>query len=226
METRLPKDLVPCFFNDTSSTYDKISNYATFGKDKYWKEKIIEKIRNANSILDLACGTGILTRKIALNFPNSTIIGVDITKSYLDVAKKNSSSYSNISFIHQDAEKLDMEQRFDCICSSYIPKYCNAETLIDKCIQHLNPYGKIILHDFVYPKNFPINYLWNLYFPLLQLTGYFIPSWKEAFKKLPYIIKTTNWVDDFTYHFEKNGFEVKFESLTWNTSGILEAQKQ
>jgi len=42
--------------------------------------------------LDLACGTGILTREIAEKFPNAKIVGIDITKSYLDVAKENSNS--------------------------------------------------------------------------------------------------------------------------------------
>ncbi len=74
-------------------------------------------MNNPNSILDLACGTGILTRKIASQFPKSDVTGIDITKSYLDTAKINSASFRNISYFLQDAEEINLEQKFDCICS-------------------------------------------------------------------------------------------------------------
>jgi len=225
MKTQRPKDLVPRFFDNTSRTYDTIVNYTTFGKDRLWKNKIIKEMKNPKTILDLACGTGILTRKIAKAFPESKIIGIDITQSYLEIAKKNSLPFSNVSFIQQDAEMLNLDQKFDCICSSYIPKYCDANTLINKCMKHLNYDGRIIFHDFIYPKSLIVKLLWHSYFVLLRLTGFFIPSWKEAFKNLPNLIKTTNWTKDYTYYLKKNGFTVKMETMTWNTSAILVAQK-
>ncbi|MFQ5782004.1 MAG: class I SAM-dependent methyltransferase [Nitrosopumilus sp.] len=223
MSTQYPKELVSRFFDDTSKTYDKVSFWATFGKDKYWKNEIIKKIGTATSLLDLACGTGILTRKLAIQFPQNRVTGVDITKSYLKIAEKNSSSFSNILFVHQDAEKLDLEEKFDCICSSYIPKYCNPKILVKNCIKHLNPGGMIILHDFTFPKNHSIQNLWNFYFILLNIIGNFIPSWKEAFLNLPKLIKTSNWTNNYRYEFERNGFDVKLQNLTWNTSAILVA---
>src|SRR3990172_9304636 len=147
------KNLVPRFFDKTALTYDKIVNQTTFVKDKYWKKEIIKKIPQCKSILDLACGTGILTEKISKKLPDAKIVGVDITESYLDIAKKRFASKENVSFVKQDAEKLDLEEKFDCITSSYIPKYCNPEILVDVCMKHLKTGGKIILHDFTYPEN-------------------------------------------------------------------------
>ena len=132
-----PKNLVPKFFDNTSTSYDKVAVLATFGKDRYWKKEILKHIQKGTNILDLACGTGILTRKLAEKFPNSKIIGLDITQSYLQIAKRNSFKYTNISFIHQDAEKLNLDKKFDCIVSSYIPKYCKPELLVQRCL--LNP---------------------------------------------------------------------------------------
>ena len=71
------------------------------GRDGIWKKEILNKIYG-KSILDLACGTGILTRKIAQRFPHADVIGVDISTSYLDVAKLNSESFRNILFIHHN----------------------------------------------------------------------------------------------------------------------------
>ena len=103
------KNLVPKFFDQTGTTYDRVVSYGTLGKDRYWKREILRQISNGVSFLDLACGTGILTRKIAEKFPNAKIVGVDITKSYLDVAKQNSNSFDNISFILDDAEQLRLD---------------------------------------------------------------------------------------------------------------------
>jgi len=220
-----PKNLVPKFFNNTSTSYDKVAVLATFGKDGFWKKEIIKHIQKGTNILDLACGTGILTRKLAEKFPNSKIIGLDITQSYLEIAKRNSFKYTNISFIRQDAEKLNLDKKFDCIVSSYIPKYCKPELLVQRCLSHLNSGGKIILHDFIFPENRIIGNLWDLYFILLNFVGNFIPTWKEAFVELPRLIKSSSWLELYAKEMKRNGLEVTHQYLTWNSSAILVGKK-
>lgn len=219
MANESPKKLVPKFFDETANSYDKIAVWCTFSKDRYWKNEIV-KHTSGKSILDLACGTGILTRKIAEKFPDSKVIGVDITQSYLELAKRNSSC-KNISYVLQDAENLNLDSKFDCITSSYIPKYCDAKILVKKCVEHLNPGGKIILHDFTYPKNFLHRKLWDFYFVILNFVGLFIPNWREAFDKLPKLIRSSTWIDSYSDAMRKNGLDVKQYSLTYDSSAIL-----
>ncbi len=215
------KNLVPKFFEKTALTYDKIVNQTTFTKDKYWKKEIIKKIPQCKSILDLACGTGILTEKISEKLPDAKIVGVDITKSYLDIAKKRFTLNKNISFVKQDAEKLDLEEKFDCITSSYIPKYCNAEILVDVCIKHLKTDGKIIFHDFTYPKNKAVRIFWNIYFVVLNIIGYFIPNWKDVFVELPKLIRSTRWLEEYGEIMKHHGLRVELQRMTWGCSAIL-----
>ena len=219
------KNLVPKFFEQTGTTYDRVVSYGTLGKDRYWKREILRQISNGVSFLDLACGTGILTRKIAEKFPNAKIVGVDITKSYLDVAKQNSNPFDNISFILDDAEQLRLDSKFDCITASYLPKYCDPEVLVRNCINHLNPGGKIIFHDFTYPKNLVIKLLWNFFFTFLRLAGYFIPSWKEALIVLPKLIRRTKWLDSYSDAMKKSGLKVSRQYLTYAASAILTGTK-
>jgi len=219
-----PKELVPHFFVKTANTYDKIANFATFGKDNYWKKEIVNKIDDANKILDLACGTGKLTRMMADKFPDSNIVGLDISQSYLEIASKH--MCPNISFIHQDAERMSIDMKFDCICSSYIPKYCDPKILIKNCINHLNSEGSIILHDFVFPKTHLVQTFWKLHFVFLRLLGNFIPSWKYAFSELPKLIQESKWVEQYSQELRKNGFEVKQQNLTWNSSVILYSKRK
>jgi demethylmenaquinone methyltransferase/2-methoxy-6-polyprenyl-1,4-benzoquinol methylase len=219
------KNLVPKFFDETGTTYDGVVSYGTLGKDKYWKRKILEQISDGDSFLDLACGTGILTREIAEKFPSAKIVGIDITKSYLDVAKQNSNSFDNISFILDDAEKFKLDSKFDCITGSYLPKYCDPEILVKNCMTHLKPGGKIILHDFTYPKNLVIKLLWNFFFIFLRLAGYFIPSWKDALIGLPKLIRRTKWLDSYSDAMKKSGLKVSHQYLTYGASAILTGTK-
>lgn len=215
------KELVPKFFDRTSESYDKIVSRTTLGKDSYWKKEILKKIPKCDSILDLACGTGILTQQIAQKIPNAKIVGVDVTPSYLEIAKKKLASNPNISFVQQDAEKLNLNIKFDCITSSYIPKYCTAEILVKTCLNHLKPGGKIILHDFTYPKNTLVRKIWNLFFVILNRLGKYAPDWKEVFVELPKLIRSSSWVVEYETSMRKNGLIVERQSLSWGTSAIL-----
>jgi len=221
LSTESVKNLVPKFFDKTAVTYDKVVLWSTFGKDRYWKKEILKQMPKGRLVLDLACGTGILTRKISEKFPNAKIVGIDITPSYLNMAKRNSKLFPNISFVHQDAEALNLGLKFDCITSSYIPKYCNPEILVKNCVAHLNSGGKIIFHDFTYPKNILVRMLWNVYFILLNFIGYFIPNWRKAFSELPKLIRTSTWLSGYANTMKRNGLQVREQSLTWDSSAIL-----
>ena len=194
------KNLVPKFFDETGATYDGVVSYGTLGKDKYWKRKILEQISNGNSFLDLACGTGILTREIAEKF-------------------------ENISFILDDAEEFKLDSKFDCITASYLPKYCDPEILVKNCVNHLKPDGKIIFHDFVYPKNLAVRGLWNFFLTFLQFVGYFIPSWKDALIGLPKLIRSTKWLQNYSDVMKKIGLNVSNQYLTYGASAILTGKK-
>lgn len=216
-----PKDFVPIFFDNTANSYDTIVHWTTFGKDSFWKNKILDQLSTEKTVLDLACGTGILTKQIAKKIPHAEIMGVDITKKYLDKAKEKLNSYPNISFVNQDAEKLDLGRKFDCITTSYLPKYCEPEILIKKCLEHLNPGGKIILHDFTYPKNRLVRKMWNFYFKILPLAGFFIPSWQNIFVNLPCLIRDTNWVEEYEKIMRNNGLKTTIQDLTLGSSSIV-----
>jgi len=221
-----PKVLVKQFFGNNAKSYDKVVRLTTFGRDSYWKEEIIKRIDECKSILDLACGTGILTLKIAAKFPEAKITGVDITEEYLKLAKGKITSCHKISFLLCDAEDLNLDCTFDCITSSYIPKYCNPQILIERCLRHLNGGGKIILHDFTCPKNKAVRFLWNFYFVMLGMIGFFVPSWKDTFKHLPKLIRTANWVEQYKHVMERNGLSVKVQYLTMGCSSILAGTKK
>ena len=104
-----PTDRVRRFFSGTGTTYDRIVNLCTLEFDRLWKQKILRAIPEGSfRILDQACGTGILTLKIARRFPQARIVGVDLTDEYLRVARKKAAALglNHLEFIPGRAEEV------------------------------------------------------------------------------------------------------------------------
>ncbi len=224
-------DYVRRFFPGTGDSYDHIVNLCTLGFDRLWKQKIVEKIpEDSARIMDQACGTGILTMKIARRFPQSRIIGVDVTEEYLHIARKKASSLglNHIEFILGKAEEVHPGEGFDCITSSYLAKYAELEKLIGNIRSMLGDGGVLIMHDFTYPTNRAFARIWELYFNLLQTIGSWkYPQWKTVFDDLPGFLKETRWPRELMNSLHRNGFShIAEESLTLGTSAIVTARKE
>ena len=74
--------LVRSFFSGTGSSYDKVAKLFTLGLDNYWKAEIVKLVSDSERVR-LGRGTGILTEYLAMKYPRSEIVGVDITPDYL-----------------------------------------------------------------------------------------------------------------------------------------------
>jgi demethylmenaquinone methyltransferase / 2-methoxy-6-polyprenyl-1,4-benzoquinol methylase len=223
-------DLVHQFFPGTGMTYDHMVNLCTIGFDGWWKKKMVERIPGSPAgIMDQACGTGILTIKIAQTFPGCRVVGVDVLEEYLDIAKAKvrALKVGNVEFFLGRAEEVRPRGTFDCITSSYLAKYADLPSLTRSIEGMLSPGGSLIMHDFTYPSNRQFAAVWEFYFRLLQAAGAWkYPQWRPIFYGLPGLIRKTNWVNDLTVHLKENGFrDIDRKSLTFGTSAIIMARK-
>ncbi len=230
MNSSDPSEIVHRFFDNTGSTYDRIARLCTFGADIWWKHRILERIpKGPTRIVEQACGTGILTVKIARAFPHCQVVGVDVEEEYLAVAKKKTRllGLGNVRFILGRAEDVLLDETSDCIVSSYLAKYADLAVLVSKADKMLKAGGILVMHDFTYPPNRVFLRLWLFYFTLLQTIGSRIyPQWQPAFNGLPELLCDTTWVDDLCSLLRKHAFSgIIVEPLTFGTAAIVAAQK-
>jgi demethylmenaquinone methyltransferase/2-methoxy-6-polyprenyl-1,4-benzoquinol methylase len=223
-------DVVYRFFTGTGFSYDRVVNLWTCGFDRYWKNRIIALLPPAaGNILDQACGTGILTLKIARAFPGARITGVELRDEYLDFArnKAQKEGMGNVRFLLGRAEEVAPEGTFDCITSSYLAKYADLEPLLANARKMLRPGGLILLHDFTYPGNPLFLGLWKIWFHLMRtIGGRHFPEWQTVFHELPGFLKETHWVADTMGLLHELGFEdIACRSLTFGTSAIVMARR-
>jgi demethylmenaquinone methyltransferase/2-methoxy-6-polyprenyl-1,4-benzoquinol methylase len=218
------------FFSGTGSSYDLVAFLCTFGLDSRWKKKILREIpANPRGILDQACGTGILTIKLARRFPGCRIIGVELREEYLNIAKNRVSRLNihPVEFHLGRAEDLVLQGGMDGITSSYLAKYAELGGLILHAREMLRPGGVLIMHDFTYPSGGFFLRLWKFYFKILQRLGArLFPEWKTAFHELPALLESTRWVDDVLSGLKEKEFtDIRVEHMFMNTAAMVVAKK-
>lgn len=222
--------LVRSFFSKTGKSYDKVVQTFTLGLDSYWKEEIVKLVPQSERILDLGCGTGILTQYLAEQNPNAEIIGVDITSDYLAAYKER---LSRNPWIHAqpilgNAETADLQGEFDLVVSSYLAKYVDPCVLLDNVGPHLRRGGVFIAHDFTLPINPLYNSSWSIYTWVMNRVGSILyPEWKTVFDEgLTSLIRKTHWCDQFVDALKEHGYEgVHSRRLSFETAGLVWANK-
>lgn len=208
------------FTPSNAGSYDLVVRLATFGQDLVWKHEIIKAVCNRSYILELACGTGILSSMLARRGRN--VAGIDLTFEYLRGSKRKLMA----PIAQGTAEVLPYRsESFDAVVSSYLAKYVDIYEVIDECWRVLRPGGVVVFHDFTYPSNL-ISGLWSRYFALLRLAGRFVTSWKVVFGQLDDLIKKSTWVDETKNALENRNFQnINCRWYTAGTAAIVSAEK-
>ena len=107
----------------------------------------LAKIKRGDSVLDIACGTGALTKKISKKIGSKGfVVGTDASQNAIKIAKKWSGSNKNVDFFVGDAEKLFLDEKFDVITCQYgIFFFPNAPTVLKNLREHLKKNGTIAI---------------------------------------------------------------------------------
>jgi len=93
------------------------------------------------SILDLGCGTGWFTRKLAERFPEAGLTGADLSPGMLAQAATNGPGHA--AWLNADAEQLPLpDQSVDLIFSNLMIQWSNRpEVILAECRRLLKPGG-------------------------------------------------------------------------------------
>jgi len=96
------------------------------------------------TILDVGCGDGKITAAMARAVPGGRVVGVDISPSMVEVAKKQFFALKNLEFQIQDAAKLGFEGEFDLITSFTVMQWVLEQAEALRCFERaLKPGGKL-----------------------------------------------------------------------------------
>ncbi|MBC7742478.1 MAG: class I SAM-dependent methyltransferase [Bdellovibrionaceae bacterium] len=120
--------------------------------------------------LELASGTGRLTRSLALAFPKAKITCVDLSPMYLAKARERLKDFKNINFVQGAGEKLTFKPKtFNAVVSCFLfheLPMAVREKVLAESLRCLKPMGFLGLVDSI-QKNDDQEFQWALkQFPL------------------------------------------------------------
>jgi SAM-dependent methyltransferase len=98
---------------------------------------------NAN-VLDLACGTGEITHRLAEMLPGARFTGVDIIDAHLNTARQRCAVYGNrVSFETADAFDLPYPPQFDLVVNRHMLQAVpDADKVVAQAVKVLKPGGR------------------------------------------------------------------------------------
>ncbi|MBH44652.1 MAG: malonyl-[acyl-carrier protein] O-methyltransferase BioC [Gammaproteobacteria bacterium] len=129
-------------FNKRAKKYDE---YSIIQREV--ADRLIDRIKmikiNPKKILDIGSGTGYLSNKLKIIFPQSEIICLDLSSQMLNISKKK---YPNLLHLVADAEDLPFkDSSFDFVLSSFTFHWCkDIDKLLSTIIKILNEKGLLI----------------------------------------------------------------------------------
>jgi trans-aconitate methyltransferase len=111
---------------------------------KEWGTKLISEFsfKGTESVLDLGCGDGILTKEISQFLPNGKVLGIDASDGMISVAKELESD--NLIFKKLNIQNLGFTNHFDLIFSNATLHWVkDHKRLLKNCYSALKENGII-----------------------------------------------------------------------------------
>ena len=148
-------------------------------------------MRRGNRVLDIAGGTGDLTKQFArLVGPTGEVVLADINDSMLRVGRDrllDEGVASNVRFVQADAEKLPFpDNHFDCITIAFgLRNVTHKDQALASMLRVLKPGGKLLVLEFSKPTNPLVSKAYDAYsFGFLPLMGKLVAGDAESYRYL------------------------------------------
>lgn len=105
-------------FDKAASSYNQHAHIQNIAA-KSLASIIIPLIQNGQSIIEIGCGTGLLTQYIPFDQMSLQYIAADISMQSLIWHKSNIKNSNSISYVHTDCSHMSLKKKVDWIISSF-----------------------------------------------------------------------------------------------------------
>ena len=185
-------DKVAEVFHSVAAKYDLMNDLLSGGMHRLWKRFTIELsgVRSGNRVLDIAGGTGDLTRKFSsLVGPTGEVVLADINDSMLKVGRDrllDKGVAGNVVFVQADAEKLPFpDNHFDVVTIAFgLRNVTHKEDALRSMLRVLKPGGRLLVLEFSQVAQ-PLRKPYDWYsLNVLPLMGKLITNDAESYRYL------------------------------------------
>jgi len=141
-------------FDSVATRYDVMNDLMSMGLHRVWKAYTVNvaRVRPGDRVLDLAAGTGDLTRSFARQAgPQGVVVHTDINLSMLKVGRDRLIDDGlNLPTVACDAEKLPFpDGSFDLVCVAFgLRNMTHKERALIEMNRVLRPGGRLLVLEF------------------------------------------------------------------------------
>lgn len=216
-------------FHSVASRYDIMNDVMSLGSHRLMKRMAIEMtaIRAGDTVMDLAGGTGDLTRQLStLVGPDGRVVLCDINYSMLNEGRSRllDQGYTgNIDYLQADAEQLPFaDQGFNAVTMAFgLRNVTRKERALADIHRLLKPGGRLVVLEFSHPTHPGIQTAYKAFSRLWPNLGKAITGDADSYQYLVESIEMHPPQQALQAMFEDAGFsECRYHNLLNGVAAI------
>lgn len=222
-------------FTDVEREYDALLRLMTFAFDWVWRKRMLAKIKfDTAAVLDLACGTGLVTFQLS-NLPrgDGLIVGLDLSPSMLRIANRKRHTLRHniqVDFVRGVGEFLPFRDGAFAYTTVGLAlrNFGDKRAVFRESLRVLAQSGWFLSVDFVIPEN---SFVWRLYrfhiFHVLPAIGMLVSAyWNRTLIYLANSIRNSSPAAEIRDALSSAGFGTTLlERMTLGVVALVGGQK-
>jgi len=193
VETNKKQEMVATVFHDVAQRYDIMNDLMSFGLHRIWKwlTCYLADVKPNSAILDLAGGTGDLTKILAKKISREgKIVLSDINNSMLRCGRDkliDLNLLENIEYVQANAQSLPFDSNsFDLVTMAFgLRNVTEKQQAINEIFRVLKPGGQLFVLEFSKPQYSFLEKLYDAYsFNIIPVVGEFVTGKREHYQYL------------------------------------------
>lgn len=158
-------------FSNVAKHYDIMNTILSFHQDAYWRRFAVKQLglQPGDRLLDVACGTGMLTKEALRQEPMLSVEALDFSPEMLQHGEQRLAKaglLDRVNLVEGDAMNLPYHKdSFDCAMSAFalrnVPDVMQALKEMRRVVK---PGGRVVTLELAKPTAFGFKQLYYLYF--------------------------------------------------------------
>jgi len=223
---------VRSLFSTIADRYDFITVALSYGQDRRWKQRVVDRAMATAGLrtLDLATGTGDIAFAMAAR--GADVVGLDITHRMIELAMEKQSRKagdSHAAFLVGDMQALPFPNAsFDIVTTGYgLRNVPDLTVAIDEIRRVLRPGGQVLSLDFNRPGNAFVRAVYLAYLTAVGgALGWVLHRDPDTYRYIPASIRRYPGAEAVAALMSSRGFaDVRYDRVLGGLMAIHQARK-
>ena len=211
-------------FDRIAGRYDLLNTVLSFGADARWRRRAarVASTPLEGRALDVACGSGKLTRELHRLAAKGLVVGLDFSGRMLRVAATGA---PGPSYVRGDGLRLPFaDGTFDAVTVAFgLRNFADPERGLCEMRRVLRPGGRAVVLEFVRPRPGPVGAAYRSYLVhVLPRVGGLVSGDASAYRYLSQTVDSYRTPEELVALASGAGWrEARIDVLTLGTVGVL-----